>query len=525
MDGVVLGGEHRGRSLLGGHRSGGEWIGTALVFVVALIVVLSMNATVPALLVGLVIGGAGWFVFLPSETMFAGRSPGAAAWATAGFRWRRWTGRAVFTPAYLLDASEAAPSSTGAGRAAGGSKRAPLLDLPDAVGAIRPMAITFPGGGEISVLRHSSAGTSPFFTVTFEMQGGVGGLTEEDEAWRSHLGWSRFAASMARHGSLVTGLQQVARVVPHDTADHELWLVARTPRGAVAGAGQRLLEESYLQLLESIPERSEQHRTWLTIRMPHSPAWAARARVLAPGEEGDRLLALEQIRSVVKRARSCGLALRPLSREQHAGVLRALQDPSEPIDMPRPAGMREAFLGLDDRARRYVRVFGGEHDWFTRTAFVTSESMSGALLAPDFLRPLLTAVDPSVVRTITSTVLLTPAVRARARATSDASRDKASLRENRSVSDGSAEVQAAGSQVRLEDLRPGSGIHGASWTLGVTYTAATPEALLAADDAVSAAADAASITQLRYADGQQQAAHIATLPLGGGIREDARWSL
>lgn len=518
MDGVVLGGEHRGRSILGGHRSTGEWAGTFVALGVALVVVMAMGASVPALLVGLALAAAGWFAFVPSETMFAGRSLGAATWHTARYHQRRSSGQAVFTPAYLL--APAAPTSSGRR-----GKRPALLDLPDAVGMIRPMPILFPNGSEISVLRHSSAGSAPFLTVTFEMQGGVGGLTEDDEAWRSHLGWARFAAAMARHGSLVTGLQQVARVVPHDTADHELWLVARTPRTVEAGAGRSLLEQSYLQLLESIPERSEQHRTWLTIRMPLTTAWASRARVLGPGEEGDRLLALEQIRSVVKRARSCGLALRPLSQEQHAGVLRSLQDPSEPIDLPRPAGLREAFLGLDDRQRRYVRVFGGEHEWFTRTAFVTSESMSGAMLAPDFLRPLLTAVDPSVVRTITSTVLLTPASRARSRATADASRDKASLRSSRSVSDGSAEVQAAGSQVRLEDLRPGSGVHGASWTLAVTYTAASPEDLLAADDAISAAADASSITQLRYADGHQQAAHVATLPLGGGITEEQRWSL
>lgn len=548
--GVVLGGEQAGRSILGGRRAGWEWGGIAMFAVAGLVVAFAGRAQLVAIVSGTVVLSMGWVLFTPWDSAGGERSLWSRLWDRLHHLWRARTGRAVFLPAW---ADELDPTS---------KKQARGPDVPDAIGRVRTVNLTFDNGSQIAVLLHENPGSPSFFTVTFEMQGGVGGgITDAGEEWRSHFGFASLASALARHGSLIRGLQQVARVVPFDTADHELWLIDRSPtpvarelepdeaeqvlaaaatakggtltageaRAAVREAGistaDRLLAESYVQLLDDIPVSCEQHRTWLTVRMPRSTEWSRRARTLGAGMTGDRLLAMEQVRTVVKRAADVGLALRPLSEARLAGVVRSLQDPLEPIDLPIAGGLGEAFLPLNDSDRRYVEVTGSDgRRWLTRTAYVTSDGLSGAVTPPDFLRPLLTSVEPSVIRTISSSIMLSPASSARTRARKDASRDQATVAGNKRLSDGSQEVQAAGSQVRLEDLRPGSNIHGASWTLAITYTAESEQDLQSADDSIAAAADASGISRLKYLDGDQQAAHMITMPLGRGIREDARWA-
>lgn len=505
---IVLGGSHRGRGIIGGRRTPLEWTGLALFVAFGAVILLGSSANLWMAPVAVLVALTGVGLFTPFEFFFDGRSLGASAGMIAVHRWRRMKGRTEFIPAYVLpDTAEQADQK----------KRLPVLvDVPEAIGSITPLTLEFEGGSTICVLRHNRP-KSRFLTATFEMRGGTGSVSDLESQWRPHQGWSRFVTSMAAHGSLVTSLQQVARVVPFDTRDHTEWILSKRPQREWS-----LLDESYRQLLDQIPQVAEQHRTWLVVTMPLTAAWAARAKEHGRGDQADLLLAIEQLRTVERRAQAEGIQLRALSEPQLAGVLRALQDPDQPLDQPIPAGLSEAFLPWDDSTPKHVTVQGSVRQWFTRTAYVRGTGLSGQELPPDFLRPVLTAVEGSVPRTITTSINLVPAPRARRTAKSHAARDRASMRSEaeRTVSDGAAETQAAGSHQRMQDLTPGSGINGANWSMAISYSAATPGELAAANDLVGSATNASFITRLAYADRDHQTGLVTCLPLGLGIRAE-----
>ena len=507
---VVLGGSHRGRGIIGGRRSPLEWVGLGLFVALGASVLLGSSANLWLAPVAVLVALIGVGLFTPFEFFLDGRSLGASAGLVAIHRWRRMKGRTQFVPAYAQPEQPAAETS-------GKNKRVKApVDVPEALGSITPLNLEFEGGSTICVLRHNRPG-GRFLTATFEMRGGTGSVSDLESQWRPHQCWSRFVTSMASHGSLVTSLQQVARVVPFDTRDHTEWILSRRPR-----RGWSILDESYRQLLDNIPQIAEQHRTWLVVTMPITPAWASRAKDYGRGDQADLLLAVEQLRTVERRAQAEGIQLRALSETQLAGVIRALQDPDQPLDQPIPAGMSQAFLPWDDGAPKHLIVQGSVRDWYTRTAYVRGTGLSGQELPPDFLRPVITAVQGSVPRTITTSINLVPAPRARRTAKSHAARDRASMRSEaeRTVSDGSAETQAAGSYQRMQDLTPGSGINGANWSMAISYAASSPEELASANDLIGSATDASFITRLTYADRDHQTGLTTCLPVGLGIRAE-----
>lgn len=74
------------------------------------------------------------------------------------------------------------------------------------------------------------------------------------------------------------------------------------------------------------------------------------------------------------------------------------------------------------------------------------------------------------------------------------------------------------SRQRLLDLRPGSGHHGASYALYISYSVESEDELLATADLIEAAAADAGIEFIEWMDHRNDLALITTMPFTRGIR-------
>jgi len=125
------------------------------------------------------------------------------------------------------------------------------------------------------------------------------------------------------------------------------------------------------------------------------------------------------------------------------------------------------------------------------------------------------------VRTVSLQIEVVPAADARRAARSDVTTDLADLEGQREKGVLTSEELAAGlvaARSRLEDLRPGSGHHGAGWTGHVTISARNRADLIDATAKITEGAGNAGIASLEWFDGQQAAAQACTWPLARGMR-------
>lgn len=484
---VVLGGETRGRGIIGGSRAPLEWVGLLLSALLALPVFLSGPLNWARFGAGVLVLAVAFGMWTPFPGPLGGRSLAAVLTGELRF-WVRRTREPVFVP----------------GR---------RFTVPESVGVVRAADTELPDGTPMVVLRHTNPGRQHFYTAAFEMLGDSAGIEADWQFGESHEGWGRFLATMARQGSLIRTVQTVTRIVPYDTADHSKWVMDRLP----AEVDSRLAQ-SYVELLDQVSGQTEQHRSWVVFRMPVSAAFTLQARRLGQADNGEVRLVTRQLAGLMQRAAGYGLALRPLSEARLSAVMRSLQDPDWPIDKLGGLTFDRAWLPLDQRHRRHVVVASQNGFWFSRTAVVPTDGMEPGRFAPDFLHPLLSDVTPSVVRTISTVVDLVPVHVARSRAKNDVTLDKAASKEaSRSVSDGSEEEQLNASTQRLRDLRPGTGHQGADWAMVITIGSPSVEELSIACQQVEDAAEEAHITHLRWLDGDHPAGLVASLPLGRGL--------
>ena len=79
-------------------------------------------------------------------------------------------------------------------------------------------------------------------------------------------------------------------------------------------------------------------------------------------------------------------------------------------------------------------------------------------------------------------------------------------------------VGLSAARARLEDLRPGSGHHGAGWAGHLTVSAPSREELVDATTKITEAAGNAGIAALEWLDTQQAAAAACTWPLARGMQ-------
>lgn len=504
---VRLGGVTR-RGLTGGR---GRTVMTAMMLACGVIVVwVLLVQTIASLVIGAV--GLATVVALFTPLDLAGF--GGSTLAGRGVRRWRWqhrvrTGLALFEPGQpARNARKPAKTTTG-----------PRI-VPDVLGDVRVVDVTVTTAsteGQVCVLLHRPKSGPRYVTVALEVDTAGGGVQAQQDSDDEYARWGRVKAALAREGSLVRGLQQVERVQPPSAVAHARWLNEVVPAGA-----SRDIAGSYKDLLGRLSWSAETHRTLLVLRMPQSLAWDLRCREEFGAETDDtsaQLAVMEASRAASLMVSEGGVRrARPLSQAQLAAAMRAcLTDAWSWTDyrdeQGQPLTLSTCWPRMDARDRRHVHV--GDDRWI-RTATVEGRRLPGEPVPVSVLRRLVTGIYPAVVRTMSVTEELVPAGRARSLARAELTQDIATATSGGAVQDGSQTDQLNASQVRLADLRPGSGHGGIRWAMHITVSGTSEKDLNRACDRLAGVCSDIGLP-IRWLDEEHDLALTAVLPLGRGL--------
>lgn len=517
---VVVGGEVSRRGLFGGNRTGPEWIGLGLSVGLGVLAIVASAAMIwVGLLIAAVVVGAGVLLTTPSK-MTGHRSLGALYVEARHQRTRKKNGTATFVPVKFRDQTRMVKAGkTDRARAdEKGMIEVPVRhknNVPLMVGDLRAFTVITPGG-PMTVFRHQGTIKVPYYTVTVEVMGSSSGIREENREDSAYVARGQFLARLARRQSLVTHVQSLSRAVPMDSTDHLIWIRDRQAPGV-----KKILLASYGDLVQTLQSRSEQHRTYETFRIPKSATLSLKADKLGDGDTGLGLAIYQEIRSVLSQAQMMGSIqdYRTLGPEQMAGLLRHLQDPDYDIDDYEGADLADCWQHLDGESSESSVVVNGH--WHTRTGYVPASAFSPEAVPVSSLQALVSGIQPAVVHSVSMVMELQDARKARGKARTDAAMDIAKdndVRKSGKLSDGSEEVLMGASRQRLLDLRPGSGHHGASYALYISYSVESEDELLATADLIEAAAADAGIEFIDWMDHRNDLALITTMPFTRGIR-------
>lgn len=517
---VVVGGEVSRRGLFGGGRTGPEWFALAVTVLLAGIVLAAAGSN---RLVGITLAAAVLLVGVALTTpsrLTGHRSVGALYVESRHKRMRARKGTATFVPVKFRDQTRMIKAGKADRDRADekGMIEVPIRhkeNAPLMVGNVRPFTVATMAG-PMTVFRHQGKINDPYYTVTVEVMGSSSGLREEHKEDSAYFARGQVLARLARSQSLVTHVQSLSRAVPMDSADHLLWIKDRR-----AASVPRVLLESYGNLVEAVQSRSEQHRTYETFRIPRSDALTRRAESLGGGDEGFGQAIFQEVRSAMAQATMTGAIrdFRPLGPEATAALLRHLQDPDWDIDDTDGADLMDCWQHLDGTAADKAVVVNGH--WYTRTGYVPASAFSPEAIPVSALQALISGIQPAVVHSVSMVMELEDARKARRRARTDAAMDRAREKEiakSGIVTDGMEEVLKGASTQRLLDLKPGSGHHGASYALYVSYSVESEAELLTTADLIEAAAADAGIEFIDWMDKRQDLALITTMPFTRGIR-------
>lgn len=498
-----LGGEVRPRGLLGGSRSrvGNIVLGTALA--AALLFAVGVS--------GLTGIGLGMAVFaavflLTRQSPLTGRSPGRELALALRWRIRQRRGETELLPMHLAK-PVLAPRTKAERRAV----RRWMHSVRDQVPGLEGVQwLTSPGG--VAVLLHHPPGERPYLSVALEVDGQPPGLRAQRDYDRAAAAYGRLLARLAREDGLISGVQSVTRIVPLDSAAHERWADDHADPDA-----PRVLIESYAELVRMTAGVSEMVRHYLVLRLPLTVRLAQEAARYAPGESGYARLAVVQAEWVSSLAVAADLRNpRLMTPHRLAALLRHLQNPDYPIDQT--VDVDPATWMRRQRAQRRAVVVDGR--WWHRVAAIPRSSVTAEPVHTRWIAPLLHGINTPVYRTISLTVAVQPAGRARRQAREDLTvdlgrRDEASRRG--AVDDGTQAVQMSGSAQRLADLQPGSGIHGAYWTGWVAVSATGQDEVMHASTTVTDAAGECGIGYLDWMDLRHDEALPTTWPVWRGM--------
>jgi len=147
---------------------------------------------------------------------------------------------------------------------------------------------------------------------------------------------------------------------------------------------------------------------------------------------------------------------------------------------------------------------------------VEGRRLPGEPVPVSVLRRLVTGIYPAVVRTMSVTEELVPAGRARSLARAELTQDIATATSGGAVQDGSQTDQLNASQVRLADLRPGSGHGGIRWAMHITVSGTSEKDLNRACDRLAGVCSDIGLP-IRWLDEEHDLALTAVLPLGRGL--------
>jgi hypothetical protein len=512
----VLGGEGESRGFFGGS--------TGKTRTVALIVVAPLGMVLTIALQGLGLGiwvAVSALVFVATIRTHRG-SPLVRFRARRRWAERRRTGTVVFKP--VDDRPLDLDPTVGSRKARKAKTREwnAYRDWPDGAEGMHWLQRA---PGTPGIAWHVPTGEDAYLSVAFAVEGAIRGL--ESDSFLDQV-TTAFGVLLARYGSrsmLPKRIQSLTRVVPVDSAYHEAWVWEQLDPDAVPS-----LVASYDQVVRLTAGAGLMQRHYVVVSWPLSAEFMAAAARRGPAQAGWRSLMVSEIESVRSHLITAKLGkVDPLTAAQTAAVLRHLQTPSWPIDQAGDVVVDAPWVASHDELSATITdgvgPDGQPEQWWHRTALLPIESVETGPRTATWLTPLLSRMPHQIVRTLSVQIEVVPAADARRAARMDVSYDLATLAAQREKGVLSSEEVTAGltaARSRLDDLRPGSGHHGAGWGAHLTISARTRADLIDATAKITEAAGNAGISSLDWLDTQQAAAAACTWPIARGMRPVAR---
>lgn len=378
------------------------------------------------------------------------------------------------------------------------------------------------GRGEPGVLWHTPTGEDAYLSVAFSVEGQIRGIESDRFLDKAMAGIGGLLARYGSNEALPNRLQFVTRVLPADSAFHEAWVWDQLDDDHALPA----LAASYDEVVRLISGSGLMQRHYVVVRWPLTPSFLTAARRRGPAQAGWRALMKAEIKAVRSHLVAAHLGeVQPVSAAQLAAVLRHMQQPSWPIDQAADVDVDAPWVASRDELSATVTHGLGPdstaEQWWHRTALIPIEACETGPRTSLWLAPLLSQMPHPLVRTLSVQVEVVPAKDARHAARTDVTTDLADLQAQREKGVLTSEELMAGltaARSRLEDLRPGSGHHGAGWAGHVTISARTRDELVDATAKITEAAGNAGISSLDWLDTQQAAASACTWPLARGMR-------
>lgn len=535
-----VGGEAGHRSFFGGTQSPTRVVGLALSIGGAMLWLI-LGGGVPALIAGLV--GVGFSMVVTQRThngTIQERRRKRSRWAA-----RRRLGTDTFVPFALAgwDQIQAAARSKDRRERRRAEVAARQMranpDGSDGMGWLQHGA-NVPG-----IAWHAPVGEESYLSVAFSVSGQLRGMETAGALHRAATSWGKFLAHCAAPVSLVRGVQTLTRVLPPDTAKHDIWYDGmREPRVASASPEALALydaqQSSYAEVRRRAAADAMVQRHFVVLSWPLTPAFLESAAKYGSGRDGWRELMAEQIAASARDLREARMGqVSPLTARQTAALIMHQQNPSIPIDMRSSRHITPLAVGIGSHDEYSAHVVDGGYDptvlreedpieaapavtWWHRTAAIHGEDLASAGRSPLWTLDLMIGRELGFIRSVSFHLDLVPASEAKAAARQDVVRDAAGLYAQRKkgvlVSDESEGLLSAAER-RRRDLAAGSHHHGVAWIGYVTITAPTREELAQASRRLQSVCDTGlGIDRLDWQDSFQAAASGTTWPIGRGLR-------
>lgn len=542
---VSLGGELRGRGLIGGRTKPETWLLVSSAVLAAIILLTGLSSLV-SLIVAAVIAVAGLLLTWPAP-LLGGRSVAALCTERIYTRVRSRRGTNVFDPsvekaaAARLDANRdharvvhkarkekrpipAMPSSGREGRSSelitamqrAKQRSSSSLPAPLFVGKVQIRQVPCPNGAMIAVARHANT-SDPYYSVVFEVQGKSLGAVESDVAELPFLAWGGgFLSQAARRTHPVSHVQSFTRSVPADMFDHVSWL-----SGYVDADVSEEVLQSYQQLTLDARRVGEQHRSYVVLRFDKSDALSRLDRRFAGYDDARERGIAQEADTLMSKGRIIGAFadFRPVDGPMLMGLMAHLQNPYA-YDVDAVGVTPETvFSHLDGSKTREAVVADGQA--YTRVAYIPRNGFAGDAISVRTVNQFVSTIQPAVVHSVSWINKLEDASiargKARRRRTSSVARKRERDKRNQ-VGDGTEEVLLNADTQRALDLKPNSGHHGAEWAAYISFTVDNEEDLYQVSSQIEAQAFDAGIEHIEWLDGKQDLALAAVMPLGRGIR-------
>lgn len=295
---------------------------------------------------------------------------------------------------------------------------------------------------------HTADAKLAYYTLVVETQG-LG--KEKGGAWQNLLTHAASSASPISH------FIQTMRITAWDSSDHVAWASEMIENAGVIDD----LVNSYAEVIDDLADIASNTRCWLTIRIP-----ALRLKQSDPFGEAAQIG-----HALMERAGNLGIAMRPLSLRRRAALMRHLFNPEYSPDDVR--GVDEKWDGVWGRwtvENEWIEIKTQAEPWRLSTWETGATSITPTWLPTDFLYPLTVGLPGSLIRTIIVATELEDIRRARRKAIEDVTSDVSALiKDSSKITDGENESQALASQIRRDDLAPGSGAAGVKWSMAIAF--------------------------------------------------------